>query len=54
MVGNSGSAGSRFAWPTPSARILPARTSGRTVGMLLMVNDTSPARSAVAAGAVPL
>src|SRR5690349_13926718 len=53
-VGNSGSDGTRFALPTPSARTRPLFTSGRIDGMLLHVSWASPDSTATIAGAVPL
>ena len=50
-VGTSGRAGERFVDATPSARTLPALMCGSAVLALTELNCTSPASSAVVAGA---
>src|SRR5262249_8492022 len=53
-VGTSGSNGVRFVPPTASARSLPDFTNGSAGDRPLNIMETSPAMSAVCAGAAPL
>ena len=53
-VGNAGAAAIRFGLATPSARNLPALTCGNADGAPANISCTSPATTAVTAGAMPL